>query len=91
MSLVLPYVLNGLGTLFGFPYMSARRVALAQYGNELQRTLTRAAEDEMPISVTLGSRKTYVGLVGLLAGSADCEGDDAVLFRSVSLPVVRAS
>lgn len=66
MGLVLPYLLNGLGTLFGFPYMSARRAALARYGNELQRTLTRAAEDEMPISVTLDNRKTYVGLVGFV-------------------------
>jgi hypothetical protein len=64
LGLLAAYPLNGMIDIL--PFVSRRKIqrwAITHHGNEMQRMLQQASASEKPISFTLDSRKTYIGLV----------------------------
>ncbi len=64
-GIVSPYALNAiLGLMPRLAAQEARKTAIDRHGNDLLRLLHRANHEERLVSVTLDSRKVYIGALG---------------------------
>lgn len=64
-GIVSPYALNAfLGLMPRLTAQEARKTAIDRHGNDLLRLLHRANHEERLVSVTLDSRKVYIGALG---------------------------